>query len=190
MSEKISKDNVYIKGIIAGDGTILREIYESYHKAIFQLVSTNQGTEEDAKDVFQEGIMLMYQKLQSADFQMASSFFTYFYAVCRNIWSNKRRKKSFGEVSLTDEITSMYKEVPEAQFHQSEQYTLYRKKFLELGAECQQILSLFFAKTKMTEIVEKMNFSSVSYAKKRKFICKERLVNLIQGDASYFELKH
>ena len=40
----------------------------------------------------------------------------------------------------------------------------------------------------MAEIVEIMKYSSVSYAKKRKFQCKEKLIKLISNDASYQEL--
>lgn len=189
MTKKALKDDIYLNGIKDGETATLQEIYHNYYPAIQQYIETHQGNKEDAKDVFQEGILLLYQKSKKADFQLTSSFFTYFFAVCKYIWSNKRRKKSFGEVTLTEEITSIVKDVSSDDLFQNEQYTLYRAKFLELGAECRQILSLFFEKVKMAEIVEKMKYSSVSYAKKRKFLCKERLVKLIQNDARYQELK-
>lgn len=189
MSEELTNNDVYLKGILSGNASILREIYETYHKAIIKLVETNQGTRQDAKDVFQEGLMLIYQKAQSADFKLTSSFFTYFYAVCRNIWSNKKKKKSFGEVTLSSEMTSILVDTSVETIAQNEQYALYRTKFILLGKDCQRILSLFFAKVKMVEIVEQMQLSSVAYAKKKKFKCKEQLVKMIQSDAKYQELK-
>ena len=181
--------NEYLQGIIKGDNRIIRAIYEQHHRAIIQLVEKNSGTVDDAKDVFQEGLMLIYQKAKQPDFKLTSSFFTYFYAVCRNIWSNKRRKKSFGEVTLSDEMTSMVKDDSPEVLEHNEQYTLYRNKFLELGEDCQKLLSLFLQKISMNEIVERMGLSSVGYAKKKKFKCKERLVKLIQNDVKFAELK-
>jgi len=179
----------YIQGLLAGENHIINAIYEKHHRAIIQLVESNSGTLEDAKDVFQEGLMLVYQKAKQPDFKLTSSFFTYFYAVCRNVWSNKRRKKSFGEVTLSEEMTSMVVDDSPEVLEQNEQYTLYRSKFLELGTDCQQLLSLFMQKVSLKEIAERMGISSVAYAKKKKFKCKERLVKLIQNDMKYAELK-
>lgn len=181
-----SKD--YIKGILQGDAKLVNEIYEKYHKAILKLVETNRGTPDDARDVFQEGLMLIYQKAQQPNFKLTSSFFTYFYAVCRNIWSNRSRKKSFGEVTLSDEMKSMVVDDSPSAIEQNEQYVLYRRKFLELGADCQQLLNLFLKKVSLKEIAEQLGLSSVGYAKKKKFKCKEKLIRLIQQDASYQEL--
>jgi RNA polymerase sigma factor (sigma-70 family) len=133
----------YLQGIIQGDNRVIRAIYEEHHRAIVQLVEKNSGTLDDAKDVFQEGLMLIYQKAKQPDFKLTSSFFTYFYAVCRNIWSNKRRKKPFGEVTLSNEMTSMIEDDSPEALERNEQYTLYRNKFLELGEDCQKLLSLF-----------------------------------------------
>ena len=188
MAETQEKAIDYLDGIRRSDPKVLRAIYENYHKAILQLVEKNRGTADDAQDVFQEGLMLIFQKVKQPDFKLTSSFFTYFYAVCRNIWSNQMRKKSFGEVSLSEDMKSMVKdEAPEVLEH-NEQYTLYRQKFLELGKECQQLLGLFMQKVSLKEIAEKMGLSSVGYAKKKKFKCKEKLVKLVKNDARYQEL--
>lgn len=188
MAEKELEKDPYIQAILNGESTLIAKIYEEYHKAIIQLVESNQGTTEDAKDVFQEGLMLIYQKARKPGFKLTSGFFTFFYAVCRNIWLNKRRKKSFGEVSLSDEMTSTIEDdTPEVLEH-NEQYTLYRNKFLELSADCQQLLSLFMKKVSLKEITEVMGISSIGYAKKKKYKCKERLISLVQSDARYAEL--
>ena len=185
-----SQTNNYIKGILNGDPQLINEIYENYHQAILKLVQNYNGTAEDARDVFQEGLMLIYRKAQQPDFQLSSSFFTYFYAICRNIWSNQTRKKSFGEVTLNDEMKSMVKDDSPIMLEQNEQYILYRKKFLELGEDCQQLLSLFLQKISLREIAKKMGLSSEGYAKKKKYKCKEKLITLIQNDPSYKELAY
>ena len=186
-TQSVAQD--YIQAILTNDHQVVRLIYEKHHRAIIQLVETNNGTREDARDVFQEALLLIYQKAKAPDFQLTSSFFTYFYAVCRNIWSNKVRKKSFGEVTLSDDKASMLVDESPEQFHKNEQYILYRRKFQELAEDCQRLLTLFFNKTSLKAIAEEMGLSSEGYAKKKKYKCKNELVRLIQSDASYQELK-
>ncbi|MCB0641664.1 MAG: sigma-70 family RNA polymerase sigma factor [Phaeodactylibacter sp.] len=178
----------YLEGIRRGDPQVVEQIYKSYHQAIIQLVTKYKGSVEDAQDVFQEGLVLIFQKARQPDFQLTSSFFTYFYAVCRNIWSNHMRKKSFGEVSLTDDMKSMVQGEDPEFLEQNEQYTLYRQKFLELNEECRELLGLFLKKVSLKEIAGKMGISSIGYAKKKKFKCKEKLVQLVKSDPRYQEL--
>lgn len=179
----------YINGIRHGDRLIIRKIYEKYHRAIVHLVETNKGTKDDAHDVFQEGLVVLFQKTQNADFQLTSGFFTFFYAICRNIWYNKSRKKSNSEVTLDDKMLLMVEDEPIPILEHSEEYFLYRKMFLKLGEDCQKVLGLFLQKVSMSKIMEQMGYGSISYAKKRKFLCKEKLVKLIQEDPSFQELK-
>lgn len=188
MPTKEVKNKNYIDGIKSGDSKVIRSIYENYHKAIVHLVETHQGTKEDADDVFQEGLVMMYQKVQESDFQLTSSFLTYFYAVCRNIWSNKLRKKPKKEVTLDDKMLLMLEDDPNPVYEQRERYFLYRKMFLQLGEDCQQLLDLFLQKVSMEKIMLQMGYGSVSYTKKRKFLCKEKLVQLIQQDPDFREL--
>lgn len=179
----------YIDGIKRGDPVVISLIYKKYHKAIVQLVERMQGTKEDAHDVFQEGLVLIYQKVHQSNFELTSSFLTYFYAVCRNIWYNKLRKKTNREVTLDNKMILMLKEEPVFGIEENEQYFLYRKMFLRLGRDCQKILDLFLQKVSMEQIMEQMGYGSVSYTKKRKFLCKEKLIKMIQEDPCYQELQ-
>lgn len=188
MEKKSVEEKNYIQGIISGDRVLIKEVYEKYHKAILHLVEKDRGNEEDAQDVFQEGLMLVYQKAQQKDFQLSSSFFTYFYAICRNIWWNKRRKKSNTEITLTEEMQSMVVDTTIPAIEKNEQLMLFRKKLLLLGQDCQELLRLFLQKVKMEEIKKRMNYSSVNYVKQRKFKCKAQLIKLIEQDPAYQEL--
>jgi len=179
----------YINGIKTGNPKVIKGIYEKYHPAIVHMVETKFGTKEDANDVFQEGLVLLYQKSQNPDFSLTSTFLTYFYAVCKNIWSNKLRKKSNKEVTLDQNMLLMVKADTSTILEKNEKYFLYRRFFLKLGQDCQKVLDLFLQKVKMEEIMNQMGYGSISYTKKRKFLCKERLVKMIQSDPSFRELK-
>ncbi len=188
MPTKQTEAQSLLAGIRSGDGAIISQIYAQYHQAIVHLVETHSGTSDDAHDVFQEGLMVVFQKAKDPNFELSSSFLTYFYAVCRNIWSNKLRKKSSSEVTLDDKVQLMFAEEDQPILEHSEQYFLYRKMFLRLGEDCQKVLRLFLRKVSMEKIMEKMGYGSISYTKKRKFLCKEKLVSLIRNDRSFKEL--
>jgi len=188
-ADKLSPQE-YVEGIKNGNPQVIRGIYEKYHQAIVHLVETNNGTKDDAQDVFQEGLVLFYQKANQPDFQLTSTFLTYFYAICKYIWYNRLRKKSNHEVTLDDKMILMLKEENADLFEKSERYFLYRKMFLKLGADCQQVLDLFLQKISMEKIMKQMGYGSISYTKKRKFLCKEKLIKLIQNDSKYHELKY
>ncbi len=183
-------DQEYLRGLLHGDSTVIKEIYEQFHKAIAHLVETNHGTRDDARDVFQEGLMLVYQKAGEPDFQLSSSFFSYFYGVCRFIWKNKLKKKSNQSVTLNEEMTSMLEDLSAPDVEKQEQLFLYRQKFQLLGRDCQRLLTLFLDKISMAEIMETLGYASISYTKKRKFQCKNQLVRLIENDPKYQELKY
>ncbi len=187
-ADKLSPQE-YVEGIKIGNPQVIRGIYEKYHQAIVHMVETNNGTKDDALDVFQEGLVLFYQKANQPDFQLTSTFLTYFYSICKYIWYNKLRKKSNQEVTLDDKMILMLKEENSDLFEKSERYFLYRKMFLKLGEDCQQVLDLFLQKISMENIMKKMGYGSISYTKKRKFLCKEKLIKLIQNDSKYHELK-
>lgn len=177
-----------IDGIRRGDSAIIKRIYEDYHQAIVHMVETNSGTAEDAHDVFQEGLVVFYQKVKDPDFTLSSKFLTYFYAICRNIWSNRLRKKTGREMTLEDNVQDQLVDDTLPVMENTEQYYLYRKMFLRLGEDCQKVLRLFLRKIDMATITKQMGYSSVNYTKKRKFKCKEKLVKLIKADRSYHEL--
>lgn len=179
-----------IEGIRRGNPRVLRYIYKRYHPAIVKLVEANSGTKEDAHDVFQEALMVLYQKTRDADFSITCQFLTYFYAISRNIWSNRLRKKSGREASLEDTHLEHPAEADTPVLEKSEEFYLYRKMFLRLGDDCQKVLRLFLRKMTMQEIMEQMGYGSISYTKKRKFLCKEKLISMIKADPGYDELKN
>lgn len=189
MATNVDKNQIYIEGIKRGNPKVIRAIYQKYYKAIAHLVETHGGTEEDSRDVFQEGLMVMFQKVKQDNFQLTSTFLTYFYALCRNIWSNKLRKRPKKEVTFDTELLSIEAEDPNINVEKNERYFLYRQKFLLLGKDCQKVLGLFLKKIRMEEITKQMGYSSINYTKKRKFLCKEKLVQLIRKDRDFEDLK-
>ncbi|MCB0572197.1 MAG: sigma-70 family RNA polymerase sigma factor [Phaeodactylibacter sp.] len=179
----------HLDALSKGDEKGIRDIYMQYLPRINKLITNNGGTGEDAKDVFQEALIVIYEKAQSPEFRLTSSLYTLLYGVCRNIWGNRLQRKSRTEVTLESPDKYKLSEGLEQAIEQEEENTIFWEAFERLGDDCRRLMRLFFDKTSMEEIAETMGYGSTSYAKKRKFQCKEQLVSLVRADSRFRELR-
>ena len=184
-----SKQEYYIQAIVSGDAIGLRKIYEEFLPRIRNLVTNKGGSEEDAQDIFQNALIILFEKAQQKDFKLSSNFYTLLYGICWNLWGNRLQKRSFKEVTIPEDAKYSSTENIELDMERSEEQVLFWTAFQQLGEDCQRLLKLFFEKVKMENIAEQMGFSSVGYAKKRKFQCKEKLVALVKADVRFAELR-
>jgi RNA polymerase sigma factor (sigma-70 family) len=182
------KDQIYIQALQTNDQRGIKAIYQEFLPRVARFIERNGGSKDDAKDIFQEALLIIYQKSKSADFQLSSQFYTLLYGISRNLWGNQLQKKSRTEVTLSEDIK--YNSIPDLSqwIDKAEEEKLFWDAFHQLGEDCQRILQLFFTKVKMEAIVQQLGLSSVSFAKKKKFQCKEQLVKLVKADARYQEL--
>lgn len=84
----------YIKGLLNNDRKVLELIYANYSERVKNHIVKNGGTVDDAKDVFQEALIIIYHKAQTPDFELTSQFSTYLFGICRFIFDKKMKKKS------------------------------------------------------------------------------------------------
>ncbi len=181
-------NNIIIEGIQNQDNYILKQIYIIYFPTIKRFVIEHRGCEQDAKDVFQEAIIIIYRKIMEGNFILKSSFKSYLYSVCRFIWikqftTNKENTEKLG-------VFLEYEEVPDMQldeYKKHEQYKLYQKHFKRLEEDCQILLQLFLKKVPLKDIAEKLGIGSMQYIKRKKYKCKEQLVRYIKSDENYIE---
>ncbi len=184
----------YLQALLRGDGAALDQLYRANFPMIRSLVFDHGGSEPDAKDVFQDGLIVVFKKAKEPGFELSSKFSTYFYAICRNIWFNRRRKKSAtSEVTLPDDakyIPDGDVALADADLLKLDRSKLLWQAFRQLGEDCQKVLDLFFRETDMETIAQEMGFGSEGYARRRKHVCKERLVELIKTSPVFPELMY
>jgi RNA polymerase sigma factor (sigma-70 family) len=185
-----NKDLRYLQGLKNQTLEVLQEIYDNYFPSIKGHIINNSGKEEDAEDVFHDALIVIYRKVKDDSLELTSSFHTYFFAICKNLWLKKlNRKKRQSRVTIEDaEVLTMENDTEKA-IETTERFALYREKFQLLGEDCQKLLQLYFEKKNMKEIANTMGFGSEGYARKRKFQCKEKLTKLIQSDDRFNELR-
>ncbi len=179
----------YIKGLLTNDSSIIREIYSEYYPSIVALVKKNKiGNEDDAWGIFQEALALILVKAREPNFELTSSFFSFFYGICKFLWKNESKKKYRTEVTFEDDSTYINEVNIETVIHESNQMNLYREKFKELGERCQKLLELRFGRISFKEIVKIMGYANENAAKQQGFKCKQQLIKKIKADNRYKEL--
>src|SRR5258707_2937260 len=72
----------------------LKQLYRENYVMILKLVVNNSGTEEEAKDVYQEAIIHFYERLSQAEFELTCKIKTYLYAVCRKLWLQRLAERN------------------------------------------------------------------------------------------------
>lgn len=156
------------------------------------MIVSNSGSDEEAQDVFQEALIVIYNKLVNKELELYCTFKTYLYSVSRLMWLKQLEKKKYKSEEIYDEnMTDLRVDDKNIldQIETNERFRLYQKYFKQLNEDCRKVLELFINKVPLREIAEIMGYSSEKYAKKRKYICKEILINNIQKDPKYKELQ-
>jgi RNA polymerase sigma factor (sigma-70 family) len=180
-----------LEGLKTSDSNVLEYVYKKYFPIVRFFVIKNSGTDEDAKDVFQEAIILIYKRLKDGSLDLTCAFKTYLYSVCRILWLRQLEKKKVrNEVVADNQVFIQLDEDIEGSAAEQEQFRIYQKHFQLLHKDCQEILQLFLKKVPLKEIAQKMNIKSDKYLKKRKYACKEALIKRIQNDPDYKRLRN
>lgn len=181
-------DHQYIAGILNHDKKILEKIYREYLSKITTMVKRNNGSADEAKDIFQEAIIIIFRRAKEADFELTQTFYSYLYAVARYLWLRQLKKKHRQVIELDSSNTPEDEHDIVKEIEEREQKKLFREKLEELGEECKKVLKQFFLGVPLKEIAIDLNYTE-NYIKKKKFNCKEALVKKIRSDRRFKELQ-
>ncbi len=178
--------NAILKGIREKDNKVLYYIYQESYPAVKKHVVNNSGNAQDAKDIFQDAIVIIYNKSNKNDFTLDCDFSTYLYSVCKLLWL-KELKKIKDEKSNNKEFQDFLKYQDDiiGSDGVSEKYAIYYKYINKLDYDCQKILRLFYDGVKVEEIVNIMGYKNEHIARSKKFKCKEKLLKWIRKDPNF-----
>ncbi len=178
-------DEAILEGLRLRSDYIINFIYKEFFPLIKFLVTENGGADEDAEDIFQDGIIILYNKIILNQLVLTSSFKTYMYSVCRNLWLQKlnKRKAIYDKFADVEEFIDLPSDIlQEASIEEAERHRIIQIHFLSLPDDCQKVLRLFIKNIPLREIAGIMGFKTENYAKTRKYLCKEDLKKRIADD--------
>lgn len=157
------------------------EMYQRYFSLIEQYVLRNSGNTSDAKDVFQDGLIVFYQYLSKQDFSLESSIKTLIYAICKNLWLEKMRKGK--KIILDEESMKNFQVDKTAQdvLIDSQEKLKIQSLLHQLGDPCKSLLTMYyFNRFSMAEIAERLDYASADVAKNKKSLCMKKLKALFK----------
>lgn len=142
----------------------------AFYPGIRKFITANNGSNEDAEDIFQEVLLLLYQKVRQTDFILTASLKTYAFSIAKNLWYAELRRKG-KEVSIDETLADADTSIQ----NESERQKLAEDAFGLLGEKCKQLLILFYyKKMSLAEIARKLEFSNEHVAKNQKYRCLEK----------------
>lgn len=172
----IARDKELLEGLALSDDKALETIYIENFPVILRMVLQNNGSEDDARDLFQEAMIVLYEKVQQGDFDLYSKLKTFLYAVCRRLWLKKLQTNTWtGELSEEQE-ESIPEESLEEHEKRDRQFRIMEKAMGGLGEPCKTILEDYYLhKRSMQEIAGKFGYTNPENAKNQKYKCLMRL---------------
>ncbi|MDY8136926.1 sigma-70 family RNA polymerase sigma factor [Aquimarina sp. 2201CG5-10] len=183
------KNQKILEEIILGNEVVIKAFYKRNLRYMRRFILENSGREEDIEDIVQDAMVILYQKLKSGPFVLSSSLQTYFYGICKNIWMNQLRRKE--KLIIDNVLVVQSKQVSFSiidAIETDERRSLYQKHFQALSESNRKLLALFFDGKSMCEIAKITGYSE-GYVRKKKFKSKKALIEMIENDLIYQELK-
>jgi len=179
--KKISDINIII-GIRNQDDKVLNWLYDNYFQSVKNHVLNNSGSIEDVSDVFQDSIIALYNQITEDNLNLTTDLKGYFFGIARNVWSAQLRRKQ----KTTDLVIDLPDETTEDQSDLVLERIISRV-FQRLKSDQQMVLNLFSDGLTYEEIAEKMNLKNEVYARRKKYLSKEALLDLVKEDPEYQE---
>jgi len=176
----IPADSEVILGILNNSEIVLKRLYIAYFPMVLQLIINNNGSGDDAKDVYQEAIIILYNKVKTGDFELSSKLKTYIYSVCRRLWLKRlsQMHRYGGDIKDFEEYLSVDDET-EKNNERDIQFNKMGNALKLLGEPCKTIIEDFYINNRsMQEICQSFGYTNADNAKTQKYKCLQRLKKL------------
>ncbi len=142
---------------------------------------TNNGNEDEAKDIYQDSVIVFYENVRDGKFKGESAISTYLYAVAKFKWLNQLKRKGM-KASHHEQISQNreFEQSPLLALIDQEQKDQIMGILKQLGLQCKRLLidSIYHNKS-MKEIVSESEFSSEQIARNKKYKCMQKLKALL-----------
>lgn len=170
------------------DDHYLRSLYDDLLPQLERHVSANSGEVSEAKDLFQESMIILFKKCHDPNFELTVKVETFLYSIAKRRWLYELRKKK-KQPAIGKENDATEGNTIDQWIINAERTSIYQYHFSKLSDGCKALMELFFQGLKMEEITQKLSLSSIGYTRKKKHGCQEKLLKSIKSDPKYKELR-
>ena len=149
----------------------------------------NSGTEEDAKDIFQDTVLIFYNQVKLNKFDESKEIGGFMYSVARNLWINKVKKDNKLVKIADTENLEIFEDDFLSDMITKEKAFAIEGLMNKIGEECKKLLMYsVYEKLSMKEIAEKMGYKNEGIAKTYNYRCKQKLVNMVKDNQNLISL--
>ena len=175
---KKHSDRKLIEGIKKGDDKSVNYLYDSSFDTIKNYILKNTGTEDDAYDIFQDAMMVLFKKVQLNNLGKDTDVKGFLFGVSRNLWQKHLRKN---KISIDSKAEEPIDDFDHTTLLDTPIEQIVQRAFLRLKPECRKVLEMASEGKDYSAIAKKMKYSSVDYARRKKYLCKEALIKIIKA---------
>ncbi len=176
----IEQDRILLEGIAAEDKQAIEQLYRQHYTMVQSMVVANAGSKDDAADLFQETVIVLFEKVRTGNFDLQCLLKTFIYSVARRLWLKKLQlQQRF--ISGHDDIeeTAVVEEDLEVHLKKQQDFVIMEAAMNKVGEPCKSLLQAFYLQKKhMNVIAQEFGYTNADNAKTQKYKCLVRLKKL------------
>ena len=158
-----------------GDETALTHLYRSSRAPVRALVTRNNGTADDAEELLQEAVVILWERVRTGRFVYEARLQTFIVGTVRNLWLRRlaRRRR---EVPPDPDFADPDGLSPLDELIAGEEAGALALALRQVGEPCTTLLLLFYwEELAMEDIAHRMGYANADTAKAKKYQCKKAL---------------
>lgn len=161
-------------------------LYRRSYRAIEKMVMSNSGSQDEAKDIFQDGVIGLLKLIRKPEFELKAHITTLMYSICRNLWLKKLRDSRGKEFKILDDeeqnIVAVDLESEIDPLEEDGKFEALRDQLDSIGDICKKvILYFYYQKLSHKEIAELMGYTA-GYVRVRLCRCMNSLRKAMKND--------
>ncbi len=174
-----TSEQLLLKGLANNDTKAVETIYKNNFNMIQTFIINNNGTYDDARDVFQEAMITLYEKAKTESFVLTCLIKTYIYSICRRLWLKRLQQTGkFAQIESLEETVAVEDDI-EIHSKRNTDYAIMDRALNSLGEPCKSLLKTYYLEKKgMNEIAATYGYTNADNAKNQKYKCLMRLKKL------------
>ncbi len=176
MKQEIN-EKALLEGLARNESKAIETIYREHYNMIQSLIINNNGSADEAKDIFQEAMIVLYEKVRSGSFELNCQIKTYVYSVCRRLWLKRLQQLNRYSMPVENlETTVPVEEEIEGHEQKNREYEMMNQAIGSLGEPCKSLLEAYYLqKRNMQDIAASFGYTNADNAKNQKYKCLMRL---------------
>ena len=176
----LEEDLILLEGIAAEDRNSVEQLYRQHYIMIQTMVLANAGTKDDAADLFQETVIVLYEKIKNGSFELNCLLKTFLYSIARRLWLKKLQQQQ-RYISQPDGLEETVPVEDEIENHLKLQndFFIMESAMNKVGEPCKSLLQAYYLQKKhMNVIAQEFGYTNADNAKTQKYKCLVRLKKL------------